>query len=950
VGTPLYMSPEQAEMSGQDVDTRSDVYSLGVLLYELLTGTTPVDKDRLKQAGFDEVRRIIREEEPPRPSTRISTLSGRLPAASAERRGEMKKLGQLVRGELDWIVMKCLEKDRARRYETVSGLAADMERYLKGEAVQAGPPSATYRARKLLRRHKGPVIAASLVAVALVAGIIGTTRGMLRASNKEYLALVSQAHAERSSGRAGQRFAALKTVMKAAQIAVTPDLRAEAAAALALPDMELAKEWPDTDPTGELTISFDGDVVRYARVSQQGQVTIGRVINGKETVDTELAAHGRSVIRGPWWSNDRRFLAYGHSGRQDGVGSALRVWRMDGPTPVVILDEPAGVNPFAFSFHAGGRKFAVGHPAGGVSVYDVDSGLLRRLPGVGMVKGLAFHPRDDRLALACGDVVQIFDCNTWLESKRLRPGQPTKTIGCIAWHPDGRRVAAGCVNRIHMFDADSAAEILPPWANRANVDTIVFNHSGDRLLTWDWSMQTVVWDVTTRLPLLSTPEELKPNATFSADDQLVGFSRVSRDKGKIQVWRIASGRELRVVDNPADRMEVLQGGVMDDSSRILAIGSVGAELLCFFDVESGEKLATVSVPADAARPFAFDSIDGGWLTSGSRGVMLWRLRPVPGRPASFRVGPPELLHPSVATAVAAPRPEDRITAPAGPLTQAPRRPEPGRAELLPAAPPQPLDSGIGGSLWGDSGAAKKGRVLAISDLTTTLLISRDGDQPPLTLKLQGRLRASAISPDGKWVATCTIGSEGPSTSVRIWNGRNGRHVKDLPLTGIAWWAVFSPDGKWLVTFNRIESQLWKIGSWAEPVRSWPGSCAFAPDGKLMAVNDVIGSVSLVKTESGEEVARLGGPERSKYWPQCFTPDGTRLIAMGDGLCVWDLRLIRQQLQEMGLDWKLPPLPVAGAGTPRRISLTVDTGMPAPGGAGAASTRPQEPIPQSDRSK
>ncbi len=155
IGTPLYMSPEQAEVSGLDIDTRSDVYSLGVLLYELLTGTTPFDSETLKQAGFDEMRRIIREDEPVKPSERISTLAvASLSTISEQRKVDPRKLSHSIRGELDWIVMKALEKDRARRYESASAFAADVERYLSDEPVQACPPALGYRVQKYLKRHR----------------------------------------------------------------------------------------------------------------------------------------------------------------------------------------------------------------------------------------------------------------------------------------------------------------------------------------------------------------------------------------------------------------------------------------------------------------------------------------------------------------------------------------------------------------------------------------------------------------------------------------------------------------------------------------------------------------------------------------------------------------------------------------------------------------------------
>ena len=179
LGTPLYMSPEQAQLNNLDIDTRSDIYSLGVLLYELLTGTTPIERKRFKEAAWDEVRRMIREEEPPRPSTRLSTTDT-LPSLATFRHTEPAKLKKLVRGELDWIVMKALEKDRTRRYETASGFARDVKRYLDDEVVEARPPSPGYRIGKFVRRHKGQVIAAGVVLLALLAGIAGTTWGLLR--------------------------------------------------------------------------------------------------------------------------------------------------------------------------------------------------------------------------------------------------------------------------------------------------------------------------------------------------------------------------------------------------------------------------------------------------------------------------------------------------------------------------------------------------------------------------------------------------------------------------------------------------------------------------------------------------------------------------------------------------------------------------------------------------
>ncbi|MCC6678111.1 MAG: serine/threonine protein kinase [Phycisphaerales bacterium] len=198
IGTPEYMSPEQAEGS-LDIDTRTDVYSLGVLLYELLTGTTPFSSKELRGAAYAEIQRIIREVEPPRPSTRLGQSADTIASVAAKRHTEPKKLGTIIRGELDWIVMKALEKDRVRRYDSAGALAMDLRRHLRGEPVHAAPPSKTYRVRKFLRRHRGAVLLANVIVGALLVSLVGVGAGFVRSERALQREAIQRRAAEASA-------------------------------------------------------------------------------------------------------------------------------------------------------------------------------------------------------------------------------------------------------------------------------------------------------------------------------------------------------------------------------------------------------------------------------------------------------------------------------------------------------------------------------------------------------------------------------------------------------------------------------------------------------------------------------------------------------------------------------------------------------------------------------
>jgi WD40 repeat protein/serine/threonine protein kinase len=842
IGTPAYMSPEQAQLGGVDVDTRSDIYSLGVLLYELLTGRTPFDTNALMAAGLDEMRRTIREVEPVKPSTRLT--QERMARSVASSKSEIRNPKSEIDKDLDWIVMKCLEKDRARRYETANGLARDIERHLNCEPVLARPPSKLYEFQKTVRRHKfGFGAATALIAVLSLGcgGVFWQWRQAMRHArleeNERYraeqatqraLATLNQMEAielrrAEEYYEAGDRGNMLPYLAFVLRQNPTNRIAAERLfstlshrnwACLACPPLMHSNRVTSAmfSKDGKWVVTSAADNTAWVWDANTGQPVSGPLVHQAEINTAEFSPDGQLVVTA---SDDR----------------TARVWDARTGRPVTDpIPHPQRVELARFS--PNGQTFVTLCDDRVARLWNARTGqsIVKPLqhgggPAFRYFRECDFSPDGTLLATAAWENgrVRIWNCRTGEIAYNLEHGSSGAT--CVRFSPDGRRLAAAfytnttviwnlAVNppqaipmpqqgivttvefspegqrvvtassggTVQVWDAVSGQPIGPALHHEGSVRSAIFSPEGLRFLTASWDQTVRVWDAETGEPL-TEPIRVEHGA-FDAQFHPDGQRVLSVSNGKaVLVWWVTRSVSL-AVHEPFNASCI---EFSHDSTKVVVGGEQGSVQI--WEPLAGRLPTILSGHSDYVQPAAF-SADGTYVATGSSDMTARVWSVTTGKP----VGKPLKIGPPGAQVFAVQFSSDSRRM----LTAT----WPGTARLWEAASGKPASPPLG---------------------------EEDG------------VRAAQLSPNGKWVAT-----GGTNGSARIWDGATGRQVGAVmrhegPVLAVC----FSPDSTRLLTGGADKTaRLWAVPSGDPLAKPIPHSLGlyqvhFSPDGTrfLTVVND-----------------------------------------------------------------------------------------------------------------
>lgn len=839
VGTLRYLAPER--LKGHS-DQRSDIYSLGATLYEMLTLRPPFEESDRNVL----VRRLLHDE-PPRPRSRD-------PAVPLD---------------LETIVVKAMAKEPADRYRSAADLAEDLRCFLADRPIRARRATAWERAWRLCRRN--PVITglsaavvlllAALVAGTLVAGWIRAERdraltNLARAEQAERRAQnsleraqvaerdaqirahLTQAIVDRKRGAVGHRVRSLGEVEQAIALDPTPEmrheLRNELIATLARTDVVPSRVWHSP----HAMLDVDPQFTKYARGTRDGIISVRRMADDQELLRLQRPP-GPDTRARLKFSPDGAYLAsftFDHH---------MMVWRVDDGE--LVLDDVGCRWEHSFDFTPDSQAIVTGHDRE-VLVHDLVTTEVKSRWSVEFAPWcVSCGPRNDWVAVSPEgqNGMQILQVFCWSTRKLVAECPAGDWVFDVAWLPAGKALAFGCGDlNIYLWEVGPAKPYRQLIGSLAGGIRVEFSHDGALLASSSWGREFILWEPTTGEMLCSAPSAMNC-LRFSPDDQQIALFADGSQIGTYQVIRSKIFRHFLRTDR--DSGDLLLNAAFSPDGRFMITGTKKG--LSAYEFPSGEERGFA--PVGRTYFLRFDGFGHLWTVA--NGLYRWPVHNSGDATGHLAIGPPERL------AVRTPNEFD---------------------------------------------ISHDGKVLAVAQYDGATVIHADDTEQPIKLGPHEDCRYVSVSGDGKWVAT---GSHWGS-KVKVWDAAAGSLVATLPIESSSW-VRFSPDGKWLATTGA--RNLWKVGSWEAGPNVDGHLACFSEDGRLMAVDDLAGSVHLRDPSTAHEFARLEHPNGYGAERYVFTPDGTELVAVGTGKpssFAWDLRGIREELAARNLDWDLPPYP------------------------------------------